>query len=44
MCSMMRGVKKEQASMSTSASTSAMLGDFKTDAGLRADFFTRLQK
>jgi len=40
MCSMMRGVKKEQASMSTSA----MLGEFKTDAGLRAEFFTRLQK
>jgi len=40
MCSMMRGVKKEQASMSTSA----MLGAFKTDTGLRGEFFTRLQR
>jgi GTP cyclohydrolase IA len=38
MCSMMRGVKKEEASMITSA----FLGDFKADRDLRSDFMTQL--
>ena len=39
LCAMMRGVKKNEARMVTSA----MLGDFHSDAQLRQDFFTRLQ-
>jgi GTP cyclohydrolase IA len=38
MCSMMRGVKKSQASMTTSA----MLGLFKDDRDLRADFIAHI--
>jgi GTP cyclohydrolase IA len=39
MCAMMRGVRKSEARMVTSA----MLGDFRTDEGLRRDFFSQLQ-
>jgi GTP cyclohydrolase I len=39
MCAMMRGVKKSEARMVTSA----MLGAFRTDKGLRQDFFSQLQ-
>lgn len=38
MCSMMRGVKKSQASMTTSA----FLGDFKSERELREDFMAQL--
>lgn len=39
LCAMMRGVKKNDARMVTSA----MLGEFQTDDRLRQDFYTRLQ-
>lgn len=38
MCAMMRGVKKSQANMTTSA----MLGDFKEDRGLREEFLAQV--
>lgn len=38
MCAMMRGVKKSQANMTTSA----MLGDFKEDRGLREEFLSQV--
>ena len=38
MCGMMRGVKKSEASMTTTA----YLGDFKTDGQLRAEFLAQL--
>jgi len=40
MCSMMRGVKKAQASMSTTA----MLGAFKKDKDLRSEFLAQVSK
>jgi GTP cyclohydrolase IA len=40
MCAMMRGVKKSQTSMTTRS----MLGAFETDAALRAEFLTHLNK
>jgi GTP cyclohydrolase I len=40
MCSMMRGVKKAQASMSTTA----MLGAFKNDKELRGEFLAQVSK
>jgi len=39
LCAMMRGVKKDEARMVTSA----MLGEFQTDDRLRQDFYSRLQ-
>jgi GTP cyclohydrolase IA len=39
LCAMMRGVKKSEARMVTSA----MLGDFRTDDRLRQDFYAQLQ-
>jgi GTP cyclohydrolase IA len=39
LCAMMRGVKKGEARMVTSA----MLGTFRSDDGLRQDFFSQLQ-
>ncbi len=38
MCSMMRGVKKSQASMTTTA----FLGDFKEDRELRKEFLAQV--
>jgi GTP cyclohydrolase I len=40
MCAMMRGVKKSQASMTTTA----MLGDFKEDKSLRSEFIAQVSK
>jgi GTP cyclohydrolase I len=40
MCSMMRGVKKDEARMVTSA----MLGAFRSDAQVRADFYNNLER
>jgi GTP cyclohydrolase IA len=40
MCSMMRGVKKDQASMSTSA----MLGVYRNDKDLRAEFLAQIAR
>ncbi len=40
LCAMMRGVKKSEARMITSA----MLGDFRTDERLRQEFFNHLQR
>jgi GTP cyclohydrolase IA len=40
MCAMMRGVKKSQASMSTTT----MLGAFKDDPVLRSEFFTQVSR
>lgn len=40
MCAMMRGVKKSAARMTTNA----MLGVFRTDAGLRAELMAHLQR
>ncbi len=39
LCAMMRGVKKSEARMVTSA----MLGDFRTDSGLRQDVYEQLR-
>ena len=40
MCAMMRGVKKSEVNMSTTT----MLGEFKKDRDLRADFLARVSK
>jgi GTP cyclohydrolase IA len=40
MCAAMRGVKKANARMTTSA----MLGDFRSDQAVRAEFFEHIQR